>query len=180
MLILKDIKKEGICFINSRGPGNFDTYSIHQIEPIVVLMGSEVKRIMSVGSGKYESMVIEFSNDNYGPIWPRSIAPYQVQVCALDLNKPGVADAAEKLVADLEAAGIEVLYDDRGEKAGFVFSDADLIGIPLRIVVSPKTLAESQVEFKRRGERDAQRIALDAAVQTVADAVKAELAKYQI
>ncbi len=60
---LKDIKKEGICFINSRGPGNFDTYSIHQIEPIVVLMGSDVKRIMSVGSGKYESMVIEFSND---------------------------------------------------------------------------------------------------------------------
>ena len=58
---LKDIDREGICFINSRGPGNFDTYSIHQIEPIVVLMGSEVKRIMSVGSG-YETMVIEFSN----------------------------------------------------------------------------------------------------------------------
>ena len=133
-----------------------------------------------IGVGRAMASVIEFSNDNYGPIWPMSIAPYQVQVCALDLNKPGVADAAEKLVADLEAAGIEVLYDDRGEKAGFVFSDADLIGIPLRIVVSPKTLAESQVEFKRRGERDAQRIALDATVQTVADAVKAELAKYQI
>lgn len=59
---LKDIKREGICFINSRGPGNFDTYAIHQIEPIVVLMGSEVERMMSVGSGKYESMVIEFSN----------------------------------------------------------------------------------------------------------------------
>ncbi len=58
---LKDINRDGICFINSRGPGNFDTYSIHQIEPIVVLMGSDVKRIMSVGSGKYESMVIEFS-----------------------------------------------------------------------------------------------------------------------
>ena len=58
---LKDISQDGICFINSRGPGNFDTYAIHQIEPIVVLMGSEVERIMSVGSGKYESMVIEFS-----------------------------------------------------------------------------------------------------------------------
>ena len=133
-----------------------------------------------IGVGRAMASVIEYSNDNYGPIWPMSIAPYQVQVCALDLNKPGVADAAEKLVSDLEAAGIEVLYDDRGEKAGFVFSDADLIGIPLRIVVSPKTLAESQVEFKRRGEREAQRIAVDAAVQTVADAVKAELAKYQI
>lgn len=58
---LSDVPREGICFINSRGPGRFDTYAIHQIEPIVVLMGSEVKRIMSVGSG-YETMVIEFSN----------------------------------------------------------------------------------------------------------------------
>lgn len=57
---LKGVEKEGICFINSRGPGNFDTYAIHQIEPIVVLMGSKATRIMSVGSGKYESMVIEF------------------------------------------------------------------------------------------------------------------------
>ncbi len=57
---LNGIDHEGICFINSRGPGNFDTYAIHQIEPIVMLMGSNAKRIMSVGSGKYESMVIEF------------------------------------------------------------------------------------------------------------------------
>lgn len=60
---LKDIDRDGICFINSRGPGNFDTYSIHQIEPIVVLMGSKAKRIMSVGNGKYESMVIEFEGN---------------------------------------------------------------------------------------------------------------------
>lgn len=60
---LKDVDREGICFINSRGPGNFDTYSIHQIEPIVVLMGSKAKRIMSVGSGKYASMVIEFEDN---------------------------------------------------------------------------------------------------------------------
>ena len=60
---LKDIDREGICFINSRGPGNFDTHSIHQIEPIVVLMGSKAKRIMSVGNGKYESMVIEFEGN---------------------------------------------------------------------------------------------------------------------
>lgn len=59
---LKDVPRDNICFINSRGPGNFDTYAIHQIEPIVVLMGSEVERLMSIGSGKYESMVIEFSN----------------------------------------------------------------------------------------------------------------------
>ena len=133
-----------------------------------------------IGVGRAMASVIEYSNDSYGPIWPMSIAPYQVQVCALDLNKPGVADAAEKLVAELEAAGIEVLYDDRGEKAGFIFSDADLIGIPLRVVISPKTLAESQVEFKKRGSRDAERIAVADAAKIVADAVKSELAKYQI
>lgn len=58
---LKTVKKDGIVFINSRGPGNFDTYSIHQLEPMLMLMGSDVKRVMSVGSGKYESMVLEFS-----------------------------------------------------------------------------------------------------------------------
>ncbi len=60
---LGDVERDNIVFINSRGPGNFDTYSIHQIEPIVIMMGSDVKRIMSVGSGKYESMVIEFEGD---------------------------------------------------------------------------------------------------------------------
>lgn len=57
---LKTVDRDGICFINSRGPGNFDTYAIHQLEPIVILMGSKVKRVMSVGSGKYESLVIDF------------------------------------------------------------------------------------------------------------------------
>ncbi|MBQ4314839.1 MAG: proline--tRNA ligase, partial [Lentisphaeria bacterium] len=132
-----------------------------------------------IGVGRAMASVIEYSNDAYGPIWPMSIAPYQVQVCALDLNKPGVADAAEKLVSELEAAGIEVLYDDRGEKAGFVFSDADLIGIPLRIVISPKTLADAQVEFKRRGSRDAMRLAVDETVQFIVNEVRTELEKYQ-
>jgi prolyl-tRNA synthetase len=133
-----------------------------------------------IGVGRAMASVIEYSNDDYGPIWPMSIAPYQVQVCALDLNKPGVADAAEKLVSELEAAGIEVLYDDRGEKAGFVFSDADLIGIPLRIVVSPKTLADGEVEFKRRGCRDAARLAVADAAAFVANEVKTELEKFNI
>ena len=133
-----------------------------------------------IGVGRAMASVIEYSNDQYGPIWPMSIAPYQVEVCALDINKPGVAEAAEKICAELEAAGVEVLYDDRGEKAGFVFSDADLIGIPLRIVVSPKTLAEEQVEFKRRGSRDAARLSVGEAAEFVAKEVKTELSKYQI
>jgi prolyl-tRNA synthetase len=79
-----------------------------------------------------------------------SIAPYQVHLVALNYAQPEVKAAAEKLYADLQAAGLEVLFDDRGEKAGFAFADADLIGVPLRLIVSPKSLPENKVEFKRR------------------------------
>ena len=81
--------------------------------------------------------------------------------------------------ADLTAAGIEVLYDDRGEKAGSMFSDADLIGIPLRLVVSPKTLADNAVEFKVRGSRDAEKLEISSAVAAVAARVEAEMAQYR-
>ena len=132
-----------------------------------------------IGVGRAMASVIEASCDQYGPIWPMSISPYQVQVCALDLNKPGVAAAAEKLVAELDARGIEVLYDDRGEKAGFVFNDADLLGIPLRLVISPKTLGDRQVEYRTRSSRDTVRLDLDAAPEKVAKDVSEQLARYR-
>lgn len=103
-----------------------------------------------IGVGRTMAAVIEQSHDEYGPVWPMSIAPYQVHLCALNPKKNEVAETAERLYRELTAAGIEVLYDDRGEKAGFMFSDADLIGVPLRLVVSPKTVAAGQVEFKTR------------------------------
>ena len=98
----------------------------------------------------------------------------------VDVDKDKLGRYLSPPKAKLEAKGVEVLYDDRGEKAGFVFSDADLIGIPLRIVVSPKTLAEEQVEFKRRGSRDAARLSVNEAAEFVAKEVKTELSKYQI
>ena len=124
--------------------------------------------------------VVEYAHDDYGPLWPMSITPWQVQVCALNLNKPGVAEAAEKIAEDLEKLGVEVLYDDRGEKAGFMFSDADLLGVPLRVVISPKTLEAGQVEFKRRNSRDSELLAVADAAATVAAKVKEELAKFDI
>ena len=132
-----------------------------------------------IGVGRAMAAVIEQSCDEYGPIWPMSIAPWQVELCAINPEKEGVGEACERLSAELQAAGIEVLYDDRGEKAGSMFSDADLLGIPLRLVVSPRTLAEKQAEFKVRGSRDAERIALDAAVSHVAARVEAEMEKYR-
>ena len=132
-----------------------------------------------IGVGRAMAAVIEQSCDEYGPIWPMSIAPWQVELCAINPEKEGVGEACERLYSELQAAGIEVLYDDRGEKAGSMFSDADLLGIPLRLVVSPRTLAEKQAEFKVRGSRDAERIALDAAVSHVAARVEAEMEKYR-
>jgi prolyl-tRNA synthetase len=133
-----------------------------------------------IGVGRAMASVIEFSHDEYGPIWPMSIAPYQVHVCVLDSNKPGIPEAAEKLVSSLEAAGIEVLVDDRNEKAGFMFNDADLIGIPLRVVLSNRTLGDEEVEFKKRGCKDATRVKIADIAETVKAKVAEELKKFEI
>jgi prolyl-tRNA synthetase len=115
-----------------------------------------------IGVGRLMASVMEESNDKWGPIWPISIAPYQVHICALNMkNEPKVREVAEAIYQDLQDRGIEVIYDDRDEKAGPQFADADLTGIPLRVVVSPKTVAEDQVEFKIRGIRDGELVALD-------------------
>ncbi len=103
-----------------------------------------------IGVGRTMAAVIEQNHDQYGPTWPMSIAPYQLHLVALNYGQPEVKAAADKLYADLQAAGIEVLFDDRGEKAGFAFADADLIGAPLRLIISPKSLPENKVEFKKR------------------------------
>ncbi len=131
-----------------------------------------------IGVGRAMASVIEQSFDDYGPVWPMSIAPYQVQLCALNPNKDGVGEAAEKLYKELCDAGIEVLFDDRGEKAGFMFSDADLIGIPLRLVVSPKALADSEVEFRTRDSRDTVRLKLADAAGEMKQRIAAEMAKF--
>ncbi|MGE4302274.1 MAG: proline--tRNA ligase [Victivallaceae bacterium] len=125
-----------------------------------------------IGVGRAMAAVMESSHDDFGPIWPVSIAPYQAHVVALLPGKDGCGEAAEKLVDELESLGVEVLYDDRGEKAGFMFNDADLIGIPFRLVVSPRTLADGEVEFKVRGGGEAVRLKLAEA----AGAIKKEIA----
>ena len=131
-----------------------------------------------IGVGRTMASVIEDNHDDFGPIWPMSIAPYQVELCALDPQKPGVREAADKLYDELVASGVEVIYDDRGEKAGSMFSDADLLGIPLRVVVSPKTLAEGKAEFRTRSCRDSEKIDLAAIPALVKSRVAEELAKF--
>jgi prolyl-tRNA synthetase len=103
-----------------------------------------------IGVGRSMAAVIEQCHDKFGPIWPEEIAPYQVHLCALELSDETVKKTAEEIYDHLTGRGIEVLFDDRNEKAGSAFSDADLIGIPRRVIVSPKTLATGQVELKTR------------------------------
>ena len=132
-----------------------------------------------IGVGRSMASAIEHSNDNWGPIWPITIAPYHVHICALNLNKDNMSDVASSIYNDIQNAGIEVLFDDRGEKAGFMFNDADLIGVPFRVIISPKTVANNQVELKRRGEREAQLVEIPQLVNTLQELIAAEFAKYE-
>ncbi|MBP5640684.1 MAG: proline--tRNA ligase [Victivallales bacterium] len=129
-----------------------------------------------IGVGRAMAAVIEQNHDDYGPIWPMSIAPFQVHLIGLNHNQPEVQQACAKLYDELMAAGIDTLYDDRGEKAGFAFADADLIGVPLRVVISPKTLANQQCEFKRRdwGKRN-ELMPLDGIIPFLKEQIKLEL-----
>lgn len=101
-------------------------------------------------------------HDEKGILWGRTIAPYDAYIVALGADKPEVADALEKVDDALARAGLEALVDDRNESAGVKFNDADLIGLPLRITVGPKTVAQGSVEFKARNEQNTRLIALDA------------------
>jgi prolyl-tRNA synthetase len=102
-----------------------------------------------IGVGRLMAAIVETHYDEYGIIWPKTVAPYQIHLVALGPN-PEVMSEAEALYQSLCATGYEVLYDDRNERAGVKFADADLIGIPLRLTVSKRSLADEGVEVKQR------------------------------
>ena len=105
-----------------------------------------------VGVSRTLQAVIEQCHDKDGIVWPASVAPYQVIVENLDPDNADVTKVADELEAALEAKGIDVLVDDRAERPGVKFKDADLIGFPVRVVVGAKGLANGGVEVKRRDE----------------------------
>ena len=103
-----------------------------------------------IGVGRLAAAVCEAHHDEFGPVWPMAIAPWQVHICALRADNEEVKRCADELYDTLQRAGVEVLYDDRKLSAGAMFSDADLLGIPLRITVSPRNLKENCCEITTR------------------------------
>jgi prolyl-tRNA synthetase len=125
-----------------------------------------------IGISRTVQAVVEQSHDADGILWPWSIAPFQVLVCLLDPQLPEAAELAQKLAAAAERAGAEVLIDDRVERPGVKFKDADLIGIPLRITVGGKGLKEGVVEMKWRRQKEIAKLPVAEAEAQIARAVQ--------
>ena len=113
-----------------------------------------------IGLGRLLAAAIEQNHDERGIIFPVGIAPYQVHLLTLNADNAEVVATAEELYASLTAQGYEVLFDDRVESAGVKFNDADLLGMPVRLVVSPRNLKQSAVEVKRRRDADGELVPL--------------------
>jgi prolyl-tRNA synthetase len=113
-----------------------------------------------IGIGRLLAAVIEQNHDEKGIIWPVSLAPYQVYLCALGMDEAAISEAAEKLYAELCREGYEVLFDDRNESPGVKFNDADLLGMPVRLTLSRRTLKSSSAEVKPRKAKDVELVPL--------------------
>jgi prolyl-tRNA synthetase len=103
-----------------------------------------------IGVGRLAASVCEVKHDDYGPIWPITIAPWQVHICCMRADDENCKSAADELYNKLQDAGIEVIYDDRNVRAGAMFADADLLGVPVRVTIGPKAIANGQIELSTR------------------------------
>ena len=135
------------------------TYLDEQGQAQVPIMGC-----YGIGVGRLLSSVMEVRRDQYGPRWPISIAPWQVHLCALRPDQDGVGEVAARIYAELGSLGIEVLWDDRGAQPGVQFADADLLGIPIRVIIGGRNLKNAQIELKRRDTGEQTLIAAAAAI----------------
>ncbi|MEE1304041.1 MAG: proline--tRNA ligase [Agathobacter sp.] len=132
--------------------------------------GEEQTPIMGcygIGVGRLAASVCEAKHDDYGPIWPISIAPWQVHLCCMRVDDAECKATADKIYEELENKGIEVIYDDRDVRAGAMFADADLLGVPVRLVVGPKNLKDGKVELKTRDKSISELVDVDNTVDEV-------------
>jgi prolyl-tRNA synthetase len=115
------------------------------------------------------SAAVEQNHDEWGIAWPKAIAPYDVEVVALEAAGPDAMAIAEVLADDLENAGLDVLVDDRDRRPGEKFADADLIGLPYRITVGKKVLEDGKVDLVTRAGRVEERVTVSDVVTRVTD-----------
>jgi prolyl-tRNA synthetase len=141
-----------------------------QEKPIV--MGS-----YGIGPARIIAAAVEQNHDPNGIIFPLSIAPFQVHLLPVNLKQGAVGEEAEKLYQELSSAKVEALYDDREEAPGVKFKDADLLGTPLRLTLSNKTLKEKAVEVKERRSGQVRMIQRDQAVSWVKDWIDGQMKK---
>lgn len=140
--------------------------------------GKEQPMVMGcygIGITRILAAAIEQNHDEYGMIWPMSLAPYHVIVLPMQMKNDEVVEAANKIYADLRAAGVEVLLDDRDLRPGVKFKDADLLGIPLRITIGPRGLKTGEVELRRRGTVDDIMVKVDDVVADLQNRIAEEM-----
>lgn len=125
-----------------------------------------------IGIGRLAAAVCEAHHDEYGPIWPMSIAPWQIHLCAVRSDDAQVKVFADQLYEELLKKGVEVVYDDRTVRAGVMFSDADLLGVPLRVVVSPRNLKQNQLEVVSRDKTFSENIPAESAAERLMEILK--------
>jgi len=128
-------------------------------EPVPVHMGS-----YGIGVSRLVGAVIEASHDENGIIWPESVAPFKVGLINLKVTAPDCSKACEEVYAKLQEAGVEVLYDDRDERAGAKFAEMDLIGLPWQLVIGPRGLDKGVVELKCRASGEREELSLESAL----------------
>ncbi|MFC1900635.1 proline--tRNA ligase [Chloroflexota bacterium] len=153
-------EKQGAEFIDQDG----------QSKPVI--MGC-----YGIGPSRLLGAAVEQNHDDKGITWPLAIAPYQVYICPLYREDTEVEKIAEKLYMDLMEEGIEVMLDDREESPGVKFNDADLLGIPLRITVSPRSLDKNSIELKWRFEKESQLLEIDNALPNIKDLISGKADK---
>jgi len=161
------LKKEELEKVKSAEVGNIFNFGTDKSEAMnIKYTGADGEEhpiyLASYGIGvtRVMGVIVEMMADERGMVWPENIAPYRVHLVRLGDDEK-VVKAADKLYADLEKAGVEVLYDDRDESAGAKFADADLMGLPVRLTVSRKTVEQGSAEWKRRTSEKFELVKLD-------------------
>ncbi|MBI4498669.1 MAG: proline--tRNA ligase, partial [Chloroflexi bacterium] len=125
-----------------------------------------------IGVGRVLGAAVEQNHDERGILWPAAIAPFHIYLAALSMDQPEIAEQATSAYQAFTKAGLEVLFDDRVETPGVKFNDADLLGLPVRVTVSPRTLRNDAAEIKGRLEAEGRQVPLEGLVAEVRQIVE--------